>query len=450
MKVKQVARPKPEPIVTEARETKTYRIPVQNWYALLDRIEKIARKANKLGFAPIEVKKIGEETKTWNETDTVQRSQVYYIAELTGETPRINGFSLVATLSHVALDDGTRENILMVVPGENVPEKYRKVGAEVCDHCHTRRARNENFLIRNDQGIYKVVGRNCLADFLGSKNPHQVASYMEAMISVAKELGEGEDDDYVRGSGGGKTKFHVPTIVAHAVACVNKWGWLSIGKAREMVDATPTSNRVSFNAFELNTSGHRNRCNEWCVRNNHVDVTSEDHAKAAQIIEWAREWTQEQIDQAWAKGSEVSEYIVNLNVVVRLGWIEPKFLGILVSVVGVEQRERERQAQRAEEDRRRREEAEKGAKGNLEFVGNIGDKITLKLRVVSQREIASDWGGSTLYTFVDPETGNQFVTFHSGREVLEDGETYTIRATIKGHKEFRGIPQTTLTRIRAT
>lgn len=80
-------------------------------------------------------------------------------------------------------------------------------------------------------------------------------------------------------------------------------------------------------------------------------------------------------------------------------------------------------------------------------VGTEGDRLTLTLTVVMKRHIEGMYGVSTMYKMVDAD-GNVFVTFYSGVKFRADqGETVTVKATVKGHDEYRDEKQTKLTRI---
>ncbi|HTW80290.1 MAG TPA: UvrD-helicase domain-containing protein [Terracidiphilus sp.] len=54
------------------------------------------------------------------------------------------------------------------VGAETVPNAYLD-DPEKCEHCNTRRHRNETYILKNDDGGYKQVGSSCLHEFLGDK-----------------------------------------------------------------------------------------------------------------------------------------------------------------------------------------------------------------------------------------------------------------------------------------
>ena len=88
---------------------------------------------------------------------------------------------------------------------------------------------------------------------------------------------------------------------------------------------------------------------------------------------------------------------------------------------------------------------------NNEWVGYEGDKIEACIFIKESRPIATQYGTTNLVKAVN-EAGNRFTIWYSGSklnfEKLE-GQWIDIKATVKGHDEFRGENSTTLTRVRA-
>jgi len=102
------------------------------------------------------------------------------------------------------------------------------------------------------------------------------------------------------------------------------------------------------------------------------------------------------------------------------------------------------------------------------YLGNPGDKIGRKLSAADKRkgstahpaltvtlertyDTETQWGYTTLVSLLDAD-GHVFTWWASGGAYdsndgrLKVGATYTLVATIKGHKEYNGIKQTLLNR----
>ena len=79
-----------------------------------------------------------------------------------------------------------------------------------------------------------------------------------------------------------------------------------------------------------------------------------------------------------------------------------------------------------------------------EYVGTIGERLTLTLTVTAARSISGYYGHSMAHTMED-EDGNIFVWI-TGAKNWPVGSVKTIKGTVKEHKEFRNVKQTVLTR----
>ena len=82
--------------------------------------------------------------------------------------------------------------------------------------------------------------------------------------------------------------------------------------------------------------------------------------------------------------------------------------------------------------------------GTSDYVGNVGDRLTLKVAVTAARAIDGYFGHSTAHTMED-ENGNVFVWI-TGAKNWPVGAVKTIKGTVKEHKEYRNVKQTVLTR----
>jgi hypothetical protein len=78
----------------------------------------------------------------------------------------------------------------------------------------------------------------------------------------------------------------------------------------------------------------------------------------------------------------------------------------------------------------------------------VGTKVATTVEIVSVKSYDGDYGMRYLVTMRTPE-GHVLKTWNSGafgREV-EKGQTVAIKATVKKHDEYQGVPQTELTRV---
>jgi DNA helicase-2/ATP-dependent DNA helicase PcrA len=76
---------------------------------------------------------------------------------------RASGWELVGVIKHI--DD---EYAIERMNSDSIPGHFLE-DPENCEHCKTRRHRNETFILRNAEGAYKQVGSSCIHEFLGDK-----------------------------------------------------------------------------------------------------------------------------------------------------------------------------------------------------------------------------------------------------------------------------------------
>ena len=87
-------------------------------------------------------------------------------------------------------------------------------------------------------------------------------------------------------------------------------------------------------------------------------------------------------------------------------------------------------------------------------IGSVGDKMELEVEVTATIPFESDFGGGTVFKFLDGD-GNELVWMTStalwnkeGREV-EKGDKLRIKFTVKGHDTYCDVPQTKIFRVKA-
>lgn len=113
--------------------------------AFKEKLVKLNRKAIKLGTEPI-VLTVTSETEI-RKLDVGTDRELFREFSFTkiiveGETPKLNDWSLVATIIH----DKTLGVMVNVVPGKELDPKYRNSTGE-CLHCNVKRIRNETFIL---------------------------------------------------------------------------------------------------------------------------------------------------------------------------------------------------------------------------------------------------------------------------------------------------------------
>lgn len=391
----------------------TKSISVYNYDRFDVKLVALNKKAHKAGLRPVQIGQVVKEKKTvrnqWGEAVEVFS---HYDVELLIEDEVIRfpgGWSLVGVIDH-------KEHLSKHVPGAvDIPlTPYVERGA-VCDHCHTSRDRNETFIVVNQAGEFKQVGRSCVADLLGI-SPEQALGQVEVVKELADDdewLGERQIDGYA-------LKF----FLAHAVCLIRTAGWRSRSASRDSYDRQPATADLALNNIVNQATRAHDRITGdplW------VDPSKEDSELAGKVVEWL---------QGLHERTNANDYIANLAQIGINGFVTQKSAGFAASAVVAYQKEVEEEVKRAA-----KREAGQG------YVGKVNERINFTGRLVKSNGFDSQWGYQFFHRFVDD--GGNILVWKTGSE-LEQGERFKVTATVKSHEEYRGEPQTYITRAKVS
>lgn len=397
-----------------------YLIPATCMDALREKIEKLNKKAAKLGQASIVLTVLEPPAvkKFKDDLTGVEYERVFHRCTVTGEAPKIAGWTLVAVLE--PQDNG--EMVVREVPGQTCPKGFFTTDL-TCDHCNSKRRRNNIFVLRDEGEYHKQVGRQCLADFLGHQSPESMLAYAEMMADFRKNLSDAEDEGY--GFGGKRERVaDLRHFVAVCSVLIRRVGWQSRTSAREESGGTATAN----SAWDICTRPNEKEVREFVERKK-IHANDEDGAVAEKALEWAR---------AIPKEMAESSYLHDLGVICRQEVVNFKNAGYAASVLNAYHRHLSDQQAKIVK-------AQNNA--NKKHVGTLGERQDFaNVKLVVLRPIGGMYPKS-LAKFSDPD-GNMLVWFASGcPQWLKVGDTYTITGTVEKHEAYNGEPQTVLKRV---
>ena len=391
-------------------------IPAYNYPTLAEAVEKLNRRAEKLGCAPLVLRIVRkydlmqERTRNGVKIKSVQaRMEV----EIEGETPKFEGWNLLAAVE--MLENG--ENLVRNVPGRVVPEVFRTTDTH-CDHCKATRYRKEVFVLGHDDGRFVQVGRQCIADFLGHVSAENLLARAEWAMS-ANDLGrEAEDEDF-----GGSREFRrdIAEFLAVTAVVIRRLGWVSNKMVQERGEGVSTSSI----AWRILTDG----CPYMraLVAENDLHFEEIDEKLASEALIWAQN----------QPTTGVADYLYNLGVACRQDCVTYRTSGLVASAIAAYQRHLDNEG-----TRRRRQNLERRHVG---VEGKRDDFCDLVIK--RMRYFDSQYGVKTLITFEDA-TGNLLVWWASKQlDGIEEGDAVDIRGTVKKHGDYKGTPQTELQRV---
>lgn len=384
-----------------------------NMERLEKKLQRIANKCKKYGN-DFTYEKVGEEYRVQKDKDGNEYTTRYIIVEAEGKAI-VNDWKFIASVEHTE-----KGNIIKKCCDDvEVPERYY-TSETVCEHCNSRRYRKNTFIVYNEiTKEFKQVGKSCLKDFTCGMSAEGIACY----ISLFDELIEGE---YI-GAGSHATRY-IETMEAmqYIAETIKHFGYVKSEETR------PTKQRArEYYEVEHGMIGGyygRKIAEELRAEIEAVSFDAKsDYAK--ELTEKVLVWIEEQ--------EESNNYFHNLKTVCSLEYITFENFGLLASVFPAYDRNLERERQKAEEQAQEQKS---------EFVGNVGDRITVQ---IADFGIITSWsteyGMTYIYKIVD--TDGNIYTWKTSGGIAE--ETTEIVGTVKAHNEYRGTKQTELTRCRA-
>ena len=332
---------------------------------------------------------IDELTQTKHKIDTVKVECVEF--ELDFDPYKVGDYRVGCVLERTLSD----ENLIYTLD-ETVDFVEYKTAELKCDHCGTNHNRKKVVvLINNQTGEHKMVGKACLKDFIGI-SVETFATYLYTVHEILEDT-----DMTIR-----DTEMHlyeriidVTEFLAAAIRITENKGYYK---------------GLAYDAYKE-------------MKNN----TAEDIAKAKEIIEFFESYDTESEGRMF----DSFEHNTKMYVTGKTYFATPN------GIVAYAPTLYKRIIERLEKERQRKATAEKS-----EFVGKVGDKITITVKFDIVAGYESQYGYIRIYKFVD-ENGNVYI-WKTSNYIDTDSETITVRGTITNHNEYKGEKQTVLTRCK--
>jgi len=381
-------------------------------WALDDKVNKLNKRAKRYGMNELEVTVMREFTIVWTSCD-VNR----YDIEIKGCAPCINGWCLAARIENNQI--GT---VVRVIPGKFEDDdysNYRKFDFkhDVCEYCNTCRYRKNVYVLKKGDEV-KVIGRNCLADYLRCENADDFARYAEFVDQCISftDFGLSEyADNEGFGSRGCRPNVELVSFLTTVQTCIRRLGWVSRTAAH---DQTATADSAYYIIF-----GHDNK--EF-IKRNELYATNGDRELATKAVEWVK-----------SLPPADTEYMDIIRRIGIAGETDDGLSGYAASIILAYQRDCEWKIEREVK--------------NKEFIGNIKERLRdVVVTVVRVRYIEGDYGTRTIVT-MEVDLGDSVAPlcwFASGSLEFNEGERYKLTGTVKNHKDDKFGKQTIINRCK--
>ena len=192
-----------------------FEVPAIAMGLLQEKLDKLTKKAKKAGTSDIKLVRVARRT----EKDGTQ----ICIVAIEGEPVKYKGYTFLARLDH-NIDPSGESNIVYSMPGEELTEAQRSLGAN-CEHCGWKRKRKDTYIMRKDaDGSFLQVGRTCLKDFFGH-DPAELVRRAQYITKVIDEVRKAEhpSEAYLTN----RRTIDMVSFLAYVLRAVEEDGWTS-------------------------------------------------------------------------------------------------------------------------------------------------------------------------------------------------------------------------------
>ncbi len=391
------------------KETTTFKVRTGLLGAITSVVNRLNRRAVRLSVEPIDF--------------SISEARMEVIDDLAFEfvdvtlslnIPKLADWTFLATIQH--LEGG---NLLLTVPSEETVDlsAYRTC-APTCQHCNKPRVRRDTYVVRHADGTFKQVGKDCLANFTGyGKSPEQVAQWMEWLSQVLTLLNDPSSADPDGGDGeyyglGSESGVGLNTFLSYVVAVSRVHGF----RTRKQAELTQSSSTKDDAVYNMHPP--RGARKEKLIK-----PTEEDRAYALRAREWA------------AAIEPKSDFDHNLKVVASGDGVSYRNLGIAAYLVEAFNRELGKRAEFA-------------ARPASVHFGTVGERLRkIKLTYKGNYSFDSQFGVTFIHRF-STENGSDAIWKTGSVAPCGVGETIVVDASVKEHGDYKGRPQTVLTRVK--
>jgi hypothetical protein len=402
----------------------TYAVPESNFAKLCERLDKLTRRARKLGKAVPVLTKVGEHTEVVDQKKVLLRN--YYDVVIESEPVCVADYDFVAKIE---LGDSEVGLVISrcpgVLEGVDIPLEYRKT-TNYCTHCKKNVHRNSVFIIRHRiTGDWAQIGRQCLGLYLGGVDPEDVVKQMECLINFDALCAGAQDPSYF-GFNNQCDRLDLENTLNFVGFAIKKLGWLSRSKSRELAEQEIYKNATADIVHSAYFTPKRDQSEVVkTLVSDYDEIDESEKQKLSEEVEKALVWIRSTDDE------QNSDYLHNLFICCSGETFDRKHLGIVSSLLvaynytnGLIEKKKIEQA-------------------TSNHIGTVGARDTFRLKVVNLVETQSQWGAKTGVMFVD-EQGNKLVWWASKTVDVEVGTTYEVVGKVKKHTEYKGVNQTEL------
>ena len=399
-----------------------FSIPSYKMEELEKKLTRIKNKCKKYGNEYI-FEILGTEVKEIiNPDNNIKYNIEFTNVKISGNTI-INNWEFIATLEHTEKGNIIKQYNTSVT----VPEYYMESDC-YCDHCKTKRNRNNLYIIRNvETNEYKQVGRSCLKDYTQGLSAEYVGSIIECMDLFASY--EDLKDNY------NGLHFHsmkkLETYLKYANLLTKKIGYMS----------TKSDISTKYLVYDLvnNDKYIYERIREkFQIELSEADFdTDENKQEVHNIIEYFK-----------SCDPKNDTFMNNLKIISNMEYTKEKNLGFIACMPNTYYKAIEKELEIETKKRQQQEIKEKQKESS--FFGEIGKRYKMEgnYNITCVGGFDTQYNYTWIYHIIDNNTNDLFVWFTSGSLDETKSDYVKFDFTIKDHREYNGIKQNIVTRCK--
>ena len=389
-----------------------YRIYEEFYENVEKKLKRIERKCKKYGNDFV-FKVVGSEIEKVD-----NKYYKFIIVEVEGAA-KINNYECIAVL-----ENHEHGNVIRKINTEiELPERFMNT-SNICEHCNSNRRRNELYVVYNNEtNEFKQVGKNCLMLYTNGLNAEYITSYIDGIVEL-----EEFDGVVIDGS-----KYYISNeeAIGYATEIIDKVGYFNANSNCSTKELVVEMTDIAY--------GFKNR-----IENLNRTLKDNGHTKRFNIEDFNKEDTKEKtkkIIEYYLSLEDNSEFINNVKVILRDGYVSYKNLGFLCYLPKGYSKHIEKEIEK---------EKQNIIKKESKHFGEVGKRYK-DINVCNIENVASYdtmYGAIYVYRIV-LEDGNVLVWKTSNWLSNKDIESVKgITFTIKNHSEYNGVKQTEVTRCK--
>lgn len=358
-----------------------------------------AKKASKVGLVPTMniLETYGKEVKVYkiddiNHVEYKAGTTIIEVTDIEINFPdyKLGDYTVVAVIEH-----GVENKNLVYPCGEyKIPNKYNTAKG-ICEHCGTNHNRVKTILlIDNKTNEFKQVGTGCVKEYTGIDEAGLVKAYI-ALDSILDEYDINE-------------------------RYVEKGNYRRYEETEEYLTQCIHLYRIKGYNKDNKEKAYKVKANE---------ITEADKETAKKVIEFFTTYEPEEWDS----------FMNNIKNIVTNEYCKPYNGFVAYAVVAYEKEIVKMEAKAIKE----------AENAKTEYVGNIGDKITVNVEGKIVAGYDTQFGYTYIYKFTDKD-GKVYIWKTTKDIELDDKGKFvgTVRGTIKEQNTYNGEKQNVLTRCK--